>query len=112
MADPDTTDESPVLVMAGDVDIATESEWRRRGADLLEANPQMRDVVVDLARVTFLDSRGMAMLIDLHSKALSRGGKLTLRAMSTRVAKALAVAGLDQVFQVDPVDPVDPLAPA
>lgn len=105
MADPDTTGEQPVLEMAGDVDIATEPEWRRRGAELLEANPLLRDVVVDLAGVTFLDSRGMAVLIDLHTKALARGGKLTLRAVPSRVAKALSIAGLDQVFQVDSVEP-------
>ncbi len=56
-----------------------------------------------MAGVSFLDSRGMSVLVDLHSKALGRGGKLTLLAVPRRVAKALSVAGLDQVFQVESV---------
>lgn len=101
MAESDAAGTPPALIMTGDVDIATEGEWRRKGADLLAAHPDLRDIVVDMTRVSFLDSRGMAVLVDLHGKALSRGGKLTLREVPTRVAKALSVAGLDQVFQVE-----------
>ncbi len=96
------SDGQPILTMTGDVDVATEQDWRRRGSDLLDAHPEMTDIVIDLAGVTFLDSRGMAVLIHLHGKALGRGGKLTLRGVPPRVAKALNVAGLDQVFQVEP----------
>ena len=94
--------DTPILTMDGDVDIATEQDWRRRGTELLEQHPTMRDVVVNMARVSFIDSRGMSVLIDLHATALKRGGKLTLQAVPQRVVKALSVAGLDQVFQVEP----------
>jgi anti-anti-sigma factor len=93
---------TPVLAMVGDIDIAAEDDWRRESAEFLEQHPTMRDVVVDMARVSFLDSRGMAVLIDLHAAALKRGGKLTVRAVPPRVFKTLGVAGLDQVFQVEP----------
>jgi len=93
---------TPVLAMVGDIDIAAEEDWRRQGAEFLDQHPAMRDVVVDMAGVSFLDSRGMAVLIDLHAAALKRGGKLTVRAVPPRVFKALGVAGLDQVFQVEP----------
>jgi anti-sigma B factor antagonist len=95
-------DGAPVLTMTGDIDVATEQDWRRRGNELLDAHPDLTDIVIDMARVTFLDSRGMAVLIHLHGKASARGGKLTLLAVPPRVAKALGVAGLDQVFQVEP----------
>jgi anti-sigma B factor antagonist len=100
--DPARGEAQPILTMTGDVDIATEQDWRRRGSELLDAHPDMTDVVIDMGGVTFLDSRGMAVLIHLHGKALGRGGKLTLLAVPPRVAKALNVAGLDQVFQVEP----------
>jgi anti-sigma B factor antagonist len=94
--------DKPILTMSGDIDIASEQDWRRRGSELLDANPDLTDIVIDMANVTFLDSRGMAVLIHLHGKALARGGKLTLLTVPPRVAKALSVAGLDQVFQVEP----------
>jgi anti-sigma B factor antagonist len=95
-------DEKPVLTMVGDVDIASEQEWRQRGEELLNAHPDHPDVTVDMSAVGFLDSRGMAVLVHLYTTALDRGGKLTLRAVPARVAKALGVAGLDQVFRIEP----------
>jgi anti-anti-sigma factor len=100
MPDP-AENESTVLSLVGDIDIASEHDWRRRGADYLAANPELRDVVVDLSQVSFLDSRGMAVLVYLHTNALDRGGSLRLRAVPPRVIKALTIAGLDQVFQLD-----------
>lgn len=94
-------DGRPILMMTGDVDIASEQDWRRRGNEMLDAHPELTDLVIDMEGVTFLDSRGMAVLIHLHGKAQARGGKLTLLAVPRRVAKALGVAGLDQVFQVE-----------
>lgn len=102
MSEPPADGAQPILTMTGDVDLATEAEWRARATELLESYPDLRDVVVDMREVAFLDSRGMAVLVELHGKALARGGKLTLRSVPSRAYKAIAVAGLDQVFQVEP----------
>jgi anti-sigma B factor antagonist len=101
MADSAAGENQPVLTMVGDIDIATEDEWRRRGTDFLAEHPEMRDVVVDMAQVGFLDSRGMAVLVDVHKQARTRGGTLTLRSVPHPVGRALKVAGLDQVFTID-----------
>ena len=71
--EPARGDEQPILTMTGDIDIASEQEWRRRGGELLDAHPDMADIVIDMAGVSFLDSRGMAVLIHLHGKALGPG---------------------------------------
>ncbi len=101
MAESAAGGEQPVLAMSGDVDIASEPFWRRQGEHLLQTHPQLRTIVIDMGAVTFLDSRGMAVLVDLHTEALRRGGKLNLVAVPRRVVKALGIAGLDQVFQID-----------
>lgn len=100
MPDPADITEPAVLSLVGDVDIASEREWRRRGEEFLAAHPGGGDVVLDLGKVSFLDSRGMAVLVHLHTTALDRGGRLALRNVPPRIAKALTVAGLDQVFRL------------
>lgn len=92
----------PVLRMRGDLDIASEVEWRQRGDELLDTRPDLRNLTVDLSEVNFLDSRGMAVLVHLHRVTIGRGGALSLRSVPRRVAKALHVAGLDQVFTIEP----------
>lgn len=88
--------------MTGDVDVASEHTWRRAGEEFLAANPDVRNVTVDMAQVEFIDSRGMAVLVSLHTAALERGGKLALVAVPRRIVKAISVAGLDQVFSISP----------
>jgi anti-anti-sigma factor len=98
---PDSLADQPtVLSMVGEVDIATEDEWRERSDAVLAAHPDLHDITVDMAGVTFLDSRGMAVLVHLHTVALERGGGLSVRSARPRIVKALNVAGLDQVFTV------------
>lgn len=92
---------APVLRMTGDIDLASEAHWRERADELLDAHPDLREVVVDMGGVSFLDSRGMAVLVDLHAKALARGGKLTVHSVPARAYKTIALAGLDQVFHVE-----------
>src|SRR3954454_16362813 len=88
-----------VLRLVGDVDIASEEIWRAEGDALLDADPDLAELVVDMSEVTFLDSRGMAVLVHLYRQLLERGGALVLEAVPPRVAKALNVAGLDQLFE-------------
>jgi anti-anti-sigma factor len=98
---PDPADTEPaVLSLVGDVDLASEDGWRRRGDELLASQPDLQNLVVDVSGVSFIDSRGMAVLVYLHTALLGRGGELPLRAVPPRVAKALTVAGLDQVFRL------------
>ena len=92
----------PILTMSGDIDVASEHAWRREADQFLAANPDLRDVTVDMSQVEFLDSRGMAVLVSLHTASLARGGKLALVAVPRRIAKAIGVAGLDQVFSITP----------
>lgn len=91
----------PELRLCGDVDLASEQMWRDRGEALL-ADPAVAEVVVDMGDVSFLDSRGMAMLVHLYTQLVQRGGALVLTRVPDRVAKALVVAGLDELFELPP----------
>jgi len=89
-----------ILRLHGDIDIASEDAWRAEGDALLAADPALTELVVDMSEVAFLDSRGMAMLVHLYTQLVGRGGTLVLTAVPRRVARALTVAGLDQMFHL------------
>lgn len=67
------------LALAGEVDVSTESLLRDALVGLVENGA--KDVVVDLAAVTFLDSSGLRSLIE----AIRLGAKLTLRHLQPAV---------------------------
>lgn len=72
---------------------------RRAGHQALAGQPRL---VLDLARVAFLDSQTLGLLVELLRAAQSRGGEVVLAAVAERAARWLGLSGLDRVFRVIP----------
>lgn len=65
------------------------------------AGPGMH-VVVDLSRVSFMSSGGVAMLLVKGKELRKSGGRLCIAAPTPRVAEVLALAGLHELFDIYP----------
>ncbi|WP_157254406.1 STAS domain-containing protein [Nonomuraea typhae] len=66
---------------------------------IAQAHPDAaRPLVLDLAAVTFMDSTGLHLLIDLHHHEDQRGGSLHLAAPHQRVMRVLQITGTDQLL--------------
>jgi anti-sigma B factor antagonist len=61
-----------------------------------------KHLVVDLSRVTYMDSSGLAVLIEGMQKVQEYGGKFALAGVQESVTHILEIARLDQVFQIFP----------
>jgi len=83
-----------LTVSAGEVEIAP---LRAAIDDLIAAG--CLDVAVNLAGLTRLDARGLGELVVAMKALRRRGGRLALVAPAPRVARMLAVTGLDAVFE-------------
>jgi anti-sigma B factor antagonist len=89
-----------VLEVAGEVDVYTGTTLRDRISGLLDSG--VRDLIVDLGRVEFIDSTGLGVLVGALNRARELGGSLQLVCAQERVLKLLRITGLDQVFTVQP----------
>jgi anti-anti-sigma factor len=81
-----------VVAVAGEVDLATAPQLDTALAGLLAA-PGPR-VVLDLSGVTFLASRGIAVLLDAHERAVEREVELHLVVTGAQVHRILEMTGL------------------
>jgi anti-sigma B factor antagonist len=88
----------PVLELAGEIDLARSEEIVTRGERLLDESAAGQPVVVDLARVQFIDSSGLSALLRLRRLALARGRSVVLRDVPPFVARLLSLSGVDQVL--------------
>jgi anti-sigma B factor antagonist len=77
-----------VVLASGEIDMATAPELGACMSGLTG------EVVVDLERVTFLDSRGIAALVVAHSQLTDGGGSLTLRRPNDVLRRTLEIVGL------------------
>jgi anti-sigma B factor antagonist len=88
----------PVVTVAGEIDISTAPDLRRRLAVLLDTAAGR--VVVDLQGVDFLDSTALSVLIGAHRRLQRQGGGLDLVCTRPAVLRVLHVTGLGRFFTV------------
>jgi len=86
-----------VVTLEGDVDL--ENSPRAREV-LLESVGQGRDVFVDLAGVTYIDSSGVASLVEALQAARKRGAGFALVSVGSAALRVLQLARLDKVFTI------------
>jgi anti-sigma B factor antagonist len=92
--DADTHD---VLRLAGNVDLEHSPDIRKI---LLAAVAERVNVFVDLSEVTYIDSSGIACLVEALQTARSHGADLDLISVSRQAMRVLELARLDMVFSI------------
>lgn len=62
------------------------------------ANPDCKQVVIEMREVPFVDTTGLASLVDIRNTMRERGGAVHLAACTPFVLKTLEVARLKRIF--------------
>ncbi len=91
-----------VLSIRGELDIRTSPELERRLASTLEHG--YRFVVLDLARLEFMDASGLHIVARQAGHLAHSGGALTIRSPSTKIRRLLDIVGLSDLIRLDPPD--------
>jgi len=89
--------DAAVVALSGDVDL--ESSPRVRGA-LLECVGLKRTVVVDMSAVSYIDSSGIASLVEAFQTARKSDTRFVLARVSEAAMRVLELARLDRVFRI------------
>ena len=84
-----------VFQLNGEVNISTSQELKRT----FERNPSKK-IVVDLENVNYIDSSGLATLVEMLKKTKSQGGALGLSGMSEKVKSLFEITKLDRLFSI------------
>ncbi|MEM6450956.1 MAG: sugar transferase [Cyanobacteria bacterium P01_D01_bin.105] len=65
-------------------------------------NPGMKEIALNFAETTFIDSSGIGALVICHKLCEDRGAKLRLINVPSQVMMALSLTELDKVFNIEP----------
>jgi anti-anti-sigma factor len=85
-----------LIRLAGELDLSCEDPMHAEVARVMESCP--RAVVIDLGDVTFIDSPGLRMLLDLASTSRRDGFELTLIGADRQVRRSIRITGLDRLL--------------
>jgi len=86
-----------VVALEGEIDLEQAGAVRKA---LLDSLKKGRNVLVDLSKVTYIDSSGIASLVEGLQVARRQRSELVLVAVNQRVRRVLELARLDKVFSI------------
>ena len=89
-----------VLPLEGEIDLHVSPRVSASLGAIIEQKPER--VVVDLSKVSYIDSSGLAVLIEGMQNVEAYGGKFILAGIQENVKPIFEIARLDQVFIIFP----------
>ena len=93
----DSRDGRTVVVVSGEIDVANSDSL----LDAILAQSKVgRDLTVDLASVSFIDSSGLGALAEVNRRCRADGVGLFFVVGNPNVRRVLSVSGLDKILQL------------
>ncbi len=86
------------IALQGDLDFHSSPELRAEFVKLVDG--QASKILVDLKKVNYIDSSGLATFVELFQKMKRYSGKLILFNLSQGVRSVFEIAKLDSIFRL------------
>ena len=88
--------ETLTVILEGELDHHS-AESVRAELETLIANPHVKRLVLDLGKLTFMDSSGIGVVLGRYRTLAKRGGGVTVRSPNAHVDRIFAMSGLYQI---------------
>ena len=66
------------------------------------AKSNQNRVIVDMSRISYIDSSALGVLVACHSHLKKASGQLRLTGLTERVAKIVKIGGVESILHIDP----------
>lgn len=85
-----------VLELNGEIDVYTAPQFREAISDLITSG--QKDLIIDMAGVSYMDSSGFGALLSATKKLKPSGGSVSLVQCNSAIDRILKITRLDTVF--------------
>ena len=94
--------EKDVLILSADGGLNADNadQFVKELETLVESG--IRKLIVDCAKLSYISSYGVSILVRLRSKLATRGGNVKLASVQNSIVKLLEIADLDKIFGIYP----------
>lgn len=94
----ETISDATIVQPMGEIDLGNATALRTYLTQAQREKPQR--LVIDLEKVPYMDSSGVATLVEAMQVARKQGGRLVLCGLQDRVRSIFEIARLDMVFTI------------
>jgi len=91
-------EETAVLSLAGEVDVANAEQVRDAALKLMSGG--IKHLVVDLNAMEYMDSTALGMLVGLQKRMKESGGEVAIAGPKPQIRRLFEITGLTQVFRI------------
>ena len=92
-----------VLDLEGNLALESNAQFRKHVTDIIDAGA--RKLIVNMARVKYMDSSGMGELISCYTTLQRMSGRIKLLHLSDRLQHLLVITKLNSVFETFDSEP-------
>lgn len=86
--------------LSGELDLHAAPVFRKAIDEALEESPHLRNLILNLQEVTFVDSSGLGALLGRYRILQRRGGQMVAVSLQPRVRKLFEMSGLLKIIKV------------
>ncbi len=91
-------DKTLYIGLSGEMDECSSKEARARCDKLIDENPAVKKIVVNLSEVRFMDSTGIGFLIGRYKKAAKTGAAMYVQQPDFAADKILNLSGIYSII--------------
>jgi len=91
-----------ILELSGEIDINTSPEVRKAFDQLIKE--QRKKILLNFADVAYIDSSGLATLVEMLQRLKRLGGTLRLTNLSEKVKGLFEITKLERLFNIFPAE--------
>ncbi len=89
-----------VCYMEGEIDINTAPSIKKSFEKVLQK--QAKKVIINFKGVTYIDSSGLATLVEILKNMKQYGGRLRLTNLTSKIKSLFEITKLDRLFEILP----------
>ncbi len=86
-----------IVLLTGEIDLESSPQARKI---LLDTVDHCTKILIDMASVTYIDSSGIATLVETFQRAKKKGIYVAFICLNPAVVRVLSLARLDKVFTI------------
>ena len=89
-----------IITVEGEIDVY--NSWNFKEVLLMATHKRFKVMVVNMRKVSFIDSTGLGVLVSSLKNVRSYGGKIKLVIINDDINKIFQVTSLDTLFEIYP----------
>jgi stage II sporulation protein AA (anti-sigma F factor antagonist) len=89
--------------LSGELDHHTADELRRKAVNTIESH-NIRHIVLNLERVSFMDSSGLGVILGRYKQIKQVNGEMVVCAISPPIQRLFDMSGLFKIIRLEPTE--------